>query len=139
MAPNPQNLGALFPRSFKRTGAILPYLPHITTHATLDNKPPPPATDGCNTILSTEGRPMPHTRTKAKTKKRSPGWIGIRVTVCGYQLHTDLGDLVCLLPPNHPQKIPHSSMAVDTNEPIMVIEHDDHITLVESPNNHGKG
>lgn len=81
---------------------------------------------------------MPHPRTKAKTRKRSPSWIGTRVTVCGYRLHTE-DDLICVLPP-HTEAARHTSIALtddDPPKPVMVIEYEDHITLVESPQTHG--
>lgn len=65
-------------------------------------------------------------RHKAKTRKRTPGWIGTRVTVCGQRIQT-AADLICLLPPGHDPVTIHSSMAFDqdTNQPIMVIQDDE--------------
>lgn len=62
-------------------------------------------------------------RQKAKTRKRSPGWIGTRVTVCGQRIYTD-GDLICLLPPGHTPTHIHATMAFDTqtNTPVMCVQ-----------------
>lgn len=64
-------------------------------------------------------------RTLSKTRKRTPGWIGTRVTVCGKRIQTS-ADLICLLPPGHDPTTIHSSIAVDedSHQPIMVIQDD---------------
>lgn len=73
-------------------------------------------------------------RTKSKSRRRSPGWIGTRVTVCGHPLPTH-GDLICLLYPAHDDTIPHTSMAIgEDGIPVMVIERDTYIQFIEAPN-----
>lgn len=62
-------------------------------------------------------------RNQTNKRKRSPGWIGTRVTVCGQQIYTDEADMICLLPPNHSPAHIHASMAID-NQPIMCIQDD---------------
>lgn len=63
-------------------------------------------------------------RHRAKTRKRSPGWIGTRVTVCGQPILTDEADLICLLPPGHEPTNIHASMAL-SDQPILCIQDDE--------------
>lgn len=71
-----------------------------------------------------ERRPViPQSRLRARKTKRTRGWIGYNVTVCGTRLQTD-ADLICLLPPNHPNTI-HASIAIreDNSQPVMCVQH----------------
>jgi hypothetical protein len=68
---------------------------------------------------------MAHVR--SKKPKRTKGWIGWQVTVCGQPLHPPPPPnipLICLLPPGHQPDHIHSSLALnlETDRPIVLTE-----------------
>lgn len=71
-----------------------------------------------------------NTRTKTRKTKRGPGWIGTRVTVCGYKLRT-ANDLICLLPPNHSTDIKHTSMGISDDGPVLAVEYPQYVEWSE--------